>query len=151
TPVDFIRDVPLQLGRERLSYSAYTTDLPESDLSVYFLDCPALFRREGIYQGDYEDSVRFAFLVLAAFESCQRMGWGPDVVHCHDWHTALAPLYLRSLFAWDRLFDGTRTLLTFHNLAYQGVVPASRIADLGLENHANLLDAADRAAGRLNF
>jgi hypothetical protein len=113
TPVDFIKDVPIQIGRQRYTYSAWSTTLPESDLAIYFLDCPQLFQKEGIYQGDYEDSVRFAFLALATFECCQRMGWAPDVVHCHDWHTALAPLYLRTLFGWDRLFDRTRTLLTF--------------------------------------
>lgn len=150
-PVDFIRDVPIQIGARRLTYSAYTASLPGSDLAIYFLDCPGLFEREGIYQGDAEDSIRFAFLTIAAFESCQRMGWAPDVVHCHDWHTALAPLYLKSLFAWDQLFARTRSLLTFHNLAYQGIVPSSRIADLGLENVADRLDAADRAAGILNF
>jgi starch synthase len=150
-PVDFIREVPIQIGGHRFSYSAFTATLPGSDLSLYFVDCPALFHRPGIYYGDLEDSLRFAFLTLAAFESCQRMGWGPDVVHCHDWHTALAPLYLRTLFAWDQLFARTRTLLTFHNLAYQGIVPASRIADLGLEKHADRLDGADRASGVLNF
>jgi starch synthase len=150
TPVDFIQDVPMQLGASRLRYSAWTTKLPDSDVDVYFLDCPALFHRKAIYYGDYEDALRFAFLTLAAFESCQRMGWGPDVVHCHDWHTALAPIYLRTLFAWDRLFERTRTLLTFHNLAYQGIVPRSRIADLGLGPHVRLLDGTDLAAGRFN-
>lgn len=151
TPVDFIQNVPIQIGAQRFTYSASTTLLPESDLAIYLLDCPALFQRAGIYQGDFEDSLRFAFLTLATFESCQRMGWAPDVVHCHDWHTALAPIYLRTLFAWDRLFAQTRTLLTFHNLAYQGIVPASRIAGLGLEAHVNLLDATDRAARRFNI
>jgi len=147
-PVDFIRDVTVQLGSHRFTYAARTVRLPESDVDVYFIDCPALFGHGGIYHGDREDSVRFALLTVAAFECAQRMGWSPDVVHCHDWHTALAPVYRKAFFEWDSLFARTRTVLTIHNLGFQGIVDPSRVADLGLERHRHLLDVS---AGHLNF
>ncbi len=74
----------------------FTAKLPASDVDVYFVHCPALYHREGVYSGDWDEYLRFALLTRAALESCQRMGWAPDVVHVHDWHTALAPLYLRT-------------------------------------------------------
>ncbi|MFL6194516.1 MAG: glycogen synthase [Thermoanaerobaculia bacterium] len=147
-PVEFIQDVPVQFGSRRLTYSLRTAPLPGSGVSVYFVDCPELFRHGGIYLGDWSDSLRFALLTVAALECAQRMGWPPDILHCHDWHTALAPVYRRAFFDWDGLFQRTRTVLTIHNLAFQGVVDTRRIADLGLERYAHLLDLSP---GVLNF
>jgi starch synthase len=151
TPVEFIQNVPIQLGPNRLIFSLYTRKLPESEVDAYFVDCPALFRREGIYQGDWEDSLRFTLLVRAAYESAQRMGWAPDVVHCHDWHTALAPLVRKAVYGWDQLFARTRSLLTIHNMSYQGHVSAGRLTDLGLAEHSWAFDRRDLAEGRVNF
>ncbi|HSS50577.1 MAG TPA: glycogen synthase, partial [Thermoanaerobaculia bacterium] len=150
-PVDFIREVPVAIGPRHYVFSLLTTKLPGSDVPVYFVHCPELFGQESIYQGDWTDWLRFAVLTRASFESCQRMGWGPDVVHCHDWHTALAPVLLKALYGWDRLFDHTRSVLTIHNVAYQGHVPAGVVGDLGLSSHTHWLDAADLASGRFNF
>ncbi len=80
------------------------------------------------------------------------MGWGPDIVHCNDWHTALLPLYLRTLFSWDHLFAGTRTVLTLHNVAYQGVFPAADVVtNLGFAEWRWLLYQEDLDRGILNF
>jgi starch synthase len=149
--VDFVQNVPVAIGPRHYTFSLLTTPLPGSDVPVYFVDCPELFAHAGIYHGDWTDWLRFAVLTRAAFESCQRMGWGPDVVHCHDWHTALAPILLKALYGWDRLFDYTRSVLTIHNVAYQGHAPANVVNDLGLSSHTHWLDAADLAAGRFNF
>jgi starch synthase len=147
-PVEFIQDVPVQLGERRFTYSLRTAPLPASDLSVYFVDCPELFGQGGIYLGDWSDSLRFALLAVAALECAQRMGWAPDILHCHDWHTSLAPVYRKAFFEWDSLFQRTRTVLTIHNLAFQGIVDNRRLADLGLERYAHLLDLSP---GALNF
>jgi starch synthase len=150
-PVDFIRDVPIRMGSHHFTFSLVTAPLPASNVSIYFIDCPALFGHEGIYQGDWADWLRFGLLTRAVFESCQRMGWGPDVIHCHDWHTALVPVVHKALYDWDRLFDRTRSLLTIHNLAFQGYLGSEVVGDLGLGSHAHWLDASDLAAGRFNF
>jgi starch synthase len=150
-PVDFLRDVPLRMGDRLFHFSAVTCKLPASDVDVYFIDCPELFGQGGIYLGNQEDGLRFALLTRAALECCQRMGWPPHIVHCHDWHTALAPLYLKTLYAWDSLFHRTRTVLTIHNAGFQGLVDAGDLGRLGLAEHAGWLDRADLAAGAINF
>lgn len=149
--VEFLRDVDMQLGARRFTWSVFTTRLPASGVDVYFVHCPALYHHDGVYSGEWDEYLRFALLTRAALESCQRMGWAPDIVHVHDWHTALAPIYLRTLYAWDRLFAGTRTALTLHNLAYQGVFSVQVLEELGLAAHAHLLYNEDLAAGRVSF
>ena len=131
-PVSFLTDVPLAMGGRTLRYTVFTAPLPGGGPPVYFVGCPALYDRPGIYAQDGDEHLRFAFLTRAALESFQRMGFAPDIVHAHDWHTALAPLYLKALYSWDkRLFGATRTALTLHNLAYQGAFPTAVAGDLG--------------------
>ncbi len=149
--VDYLHDLEIRLGDRPFTYSVLTAKLPASEVDVYFVHCPALYHHEGIYSGDWDEYLRFALLTRATIECCQRMGWGPDVLHVHDWHTALGPLYLRTLYGWDRLFARLRSVLTLHNLSYQGVFSAAVLPELGLAEHAQLLHQEDLAAGRVGF
>ena len=124
---------------------------PDSTLEAYFVDCPALFDRPGIYTQDADEPVRFLVLTRAAIELAQRWQWAPDIAHAHDWHTALLPLYLKTVYAWDRLFERTRTLLTIHNLGHQGGFGSDLLPDLGLGDASRLLHQEDLRAGRINF
>jgi starch synthase len=150
-PVEFLQDVPLRMGPHDLRFSLFTAALPGTDLPVYFVACPALYGRPSIYAQDGDEHVRFAFLSRAVLESCQRMGWRPDVLHANDWHTALLPVYLRSIYGWDRLFARTRTVLTIHNIAYQGVFPADVLGVLGLDGSASLLHQDHLHQGYVGF
>jgi starch synthase len=149
--VDFLRDVEITLGSRRFTYTVLTTQLPASGVDVYFVHCPALYHHDTVYSGDWDEYLRFALLTRATFESCQRMGWAPDVVHAHDWHTALAPVYRRTLYSWDRLFADTKTVLTLHNLGYQGVYGSQILDELGLAPFTHMLYNEDLAAGRVSF
>jgi starch synthase len=150
-PVEFLRDVHLHLGEHTFTFSVLVGKAPGSELDVYFIDCPPLYHRPGIYTGEWDEHLRYALLSRAAIECCQRMGWGPDVFHCNDWHTALVPLYLRTVYGWDRLFHGSKTVLTIHNIAYQGIFPADVVHNLSLGEHRHLFFQEDLAAGRINF
>lgn len=149
--VDFLRNLELELGPHRFRFSVFTTSLPDGGGPVYLIHCPELYDREGFYTGGADDAMRFAFLSRAALVCCQHMGWGPDVVHCNDWHTGLVPLYLKRGFEWDNLFRRTKTVLTIHNIAYQGIFPARFAEDLGLAGDAELLHQEDLEAGILGF
>ncbi len=111
------------------------TRQPHARNRLWLLDCPALFDRPGNpYHGadgeEYPDSAeRFALLCRSAAllaEDRLGLGWQPDVVHCNDWQTALVPLLLRSARPRPAL------VFTIHNLAYQGLFPASTLQRLGL-------------------
>ena len=83
-------------------------------------------------------------------DACQRMGFAPDIVHCHDWHTAFAPLFLRTTLAWDRLFADTRSVFTIHNLGYQGVFSSHHAEDLALGAGISQLHQDELRDGRIN-
>ncbi|MEW5975040.1 MAG: glycogen synthase GlgA [Acidobacteriota bacterium] len=99
----------------------------DSGVRVFLVDQPGYYDRDSLYRHDnvdYADNAeRFAFFSLAAVEFAKRAPHAPDVLHCHDWQTALVPVYLKTLYRDDPFFQRTRTLLTIHNLAYQGVFP----------------------------
>jgi starch synthase len=149
-PVEFLRNVAITLGPHRYVISVLTGKLPRSDMPMYFIDCPALYARPGIYSRDADEHLRFLLLTRAAIECCQRMAFAPDIFHCNDWHTALAPLYLKSVFSWDKLFARTRSVLTIHNIGYQGVFAAASLGDLGLGASTHLLHQEDLGHGRIN-
>ena len=130
-PVDRAQDVELALGVHRYRFSLLESRIPDSDVPLYLVDCPAAFDRPTIYTESHDEHRRFLVLQRAALESCQRLAFAPQILHCNDWHTALMPLMLKTLYAWDRLFAGTRSVLTIHNVGYQGVFDASTAYDIG--------------------
>lgn len=151
SPVPEVQDIEFEFGGERARFSLSTLTLPESDAPVYFVRCPELFDTEALYPDDGRDHLRFALFSRAVLETCQRLGWGPDVVHCNDWHIGLLPLYLEVYYGWDELFKDTKTLLTIHNIGYQGLFPVEHLKALGLEDQKHLLYQEDVKDGVLSF
>lgn len=146
-----LREVILDLGGARVAFSVYEGQLPGTKVPVYFVHCPRLYGRYAIYTEDHDEHLRFAVLAWASLVICQRLGFRPDIVHANDWQTALLPLLLRTVFAWDRLFANTRTVLTLHNIGHQGAFDAKVLADLGLAAAAHHLHQDQLREGRINF
>jgi len=150
-PVDFLQQLTVDVGPHRFAYGVRTARVPNSDLWIYLIDCPALFDRPRIYSDGSDEHVRYLMLTRAGLECCQRMGFAPDVVHANDWHTAPAPLLLRTAYAWDRgIFGATKSVFTIHNIGYQGVFSAGSAGDLGPGVAPSMLPGDDLAAGRVN-
>jgi starch synthase len=150
-PVDYLQHIPMRIGAREGHFSIDTVQLPGTTLAIYLVRCPELYDRPGIYTSEADEYLRFILLSRAAIEMCQRMGFAPDIFHCHDWHTAMAPLYLKTLYGWDRLFEKTKTVLTIHNIGYQGIFNADILKDTGLSGSADLLHQQDMALGRISF
>ncbi|MGH8148552.1 MAG: glycogen synthase [Steroidobacteraceae bacterium] len=149
-PVERLTGLPLEIGPHRYRYSVVSAQLPQSRASVYLIDCPALYARGRIYTTDVDEHLRFIALTRASVECCQHLGFSPDILHCHDWHAAFGPLFLRALYGWDHLFHRTRSVLTLHNLGYQGVFSAAAVDDLQLGAGRYLLHQDDLASGYIN-
>lgn len=102
----------------------------------YFIDNEYYFARPGIY-GEADDAERFSFFSRAALESLIHIpGFKPDIIHCHDWHTALIPLMLKVFYKREPLYYPIKTICTIHNLNYQGIFPREVLSDvlgLGME------------------
>ena len=150
-PVDFLQNIPISIGSRHGKYSIDTAILPGSDTPIYLLRCPDLYNRGKIYTNDADEHRRFILLSRAAIEMCQRMAFSPDIFSCHDWHTALIPLYLKTVYQWDRIFARTKTVLTIHNIGYQGIFSGDIIDDIGLHGAEGQLHQQDLGQGRINF
>jgi starch synthase len=104
--------------------------------SVYFIEHDGYFDRAGLYGengSDYPDNARrYAFFALAALKSLGRVSNAPRIMHAHDWHTALAPVYLRTVYARVPGSDQTATVLSVHNAGFQGHFPPPTLTDVGL-------------------
>jgi starch synthase len=150
-PVDFLQGLSVRVGPHEFHYGVDTARVPGSDLWVHLVDCPAIFDRPRIYSDAPDEHVRYLMLTRAAFECCQRMGFAPEILHSNDWHTAFAPLLLRTAYAWDRgIFGAAKSVFTIHNIGYQGVFSAARAGELAPGVGVEMLHQADLAAGRLN-
>ncbi len=149
-PVDFLQNQTLQLGAYRYEFSVSTARLPGSDAFVYLVDCPACYDRPSIYTADPDEHRRFLLLTHAAFLCCQRMAFAPQIMHFNDWHTAVGTLLLRSTYAWDRLFAGSRSVLTIHNVGYQGFIGSGALAEV-LPGGSAMLDQGELAMGRIGL
>ncbi|MEX2261331.1 MAG: glycogen synthase GlgA [Bryobacteraceae bacterium] len=138
------------LGPARYETSVYRTG---RGATYYFLDCPQLYDRPGLYgdaEGDYPDNhIRFAVLSRAALEIARRI-FRPHILHCHDWQAGLTPVYKKTLFAQDPTFLAMRTLFTIHNLGYQGLFPKQALPQIGLDETAFVPEGIE-FFGRVNL
>ncbi len=135
-------------------------------VKTYFIEFNKYFARNGVYndrqtRADFQDNAyRFSFLCRAALQTAKDLNFCPDVVHVHDWQTALVPYYLKTDH--DPFFARTKSLLTIHNLPYQGrftqdVIPYAKIDRRDFHANAfedygcvNFLKAGLRFADKLN-
>ena len=106
------------------------------DKNTVFLKCDEFYDRAELYgtpEGDYPDNARrFIFLCKGALEAAKALGFKPDIVHCHDWQAALIPLYLKTVYSKDPFFAGVKSVMTIHNLGYQGIFPPEALSLAGL-------------------
>jgi starch synthase len=149
-PLPGAQHIELRLGAHRYEYSVLQTQLPGSDVPLYLVHCPAVYDRASIYTSAGDEHLRFLVLQRAAIESCQHLAFAPQIMHCNDWHTGLVPILLKSVYAWDRMFAQTRTVMSIHNIGYQGVFDASTVHDIG-GDVGGLLSSETLVGGALNW
>ncbi len=146
-----IPSLRIPLGRRY--FDVAILELKTGETTTYFVDQPALFDRPGLYgdsRGDFPDNhIRFAVLAKAALEISRRL-FGADIIHCHDWQASLVPAYLKDPRISDPHFLGVRTLLTIHNLGYQGIFDRAALDDIGLPPEYYSLSGME-FYGRINF
>ena len=110
---------------------------PPSGVPLYLIEHEGYYGREALYGSsahEYHDNPeRFAFFCHAVLQGIPMTGWKPDVVQCHDWHTSIIPLLLKMSLAEHPFWQGTRSLFTIHNIAFQGRYSADRYGMIGLD------------------
>ncbi len=105
-------------------------------VDVFLVENDGFYDRDGLYgdrNGDYPDNLaRFAFYCRRTLEMLKESDFRPDVIHCHDWQSALIPLYLKSIHKNDPFYQGIKTVFTVHNLGYQGTAPREQYPVIGV-------------------
>ena len=127
-----LQQIEVEIGGQRVVFNTWHGHLPDSTVDVYFIDCPQYYHRGKIYTNDRDEDERFILLQHAAFKVMQHFHWSPDVLHGHDWQAGLTPVYLRRTYGWDQLFQPTASLMTIHNIGYQGRFHHSSLDAAGL-------------------
>lgn len=129
----------------------------KSKLETYFIQCDELFDRESLYVDpvtgkDYSDNhIRFAFFARAVLLALERIEFKPDIINVNDWQSALIPAYLKTAERDHPFFQGTKTILTIHNVAYQGLFDAETFADLGINKSYYYPTSPFEFWGEVNF
>lgn len=137
--------VPMGFGEKWCAVQE--TLLPDSQVPVYLIEHEQYFGRHSLYQHDGEDypdnAERFAFFSRACCQLCKALQFSPDVMHCHDWQTALVPVYLKTWEADHPLFWSTASVQTIHNIGYQGIFPKDEIVHTSLGWRAFTVDGLE--------
>jgi starch synthase len=130
-----IEDLPVQIGDAQIKADIHQGRLND-EIPVFFVQHDEFFDRSFLYgtpKGDYEDNAqRFCFFSCAVLALSEAVKQRWDVIHCHDWQASLIPVYLKTAFSEHQLFAKTKTILTIHNLGYQGIFPSETFPHLGL-------------------
>ncbi len=132
----FLSPLGVWMGDSQEWCSAHVTEF--EGVPVYFIESLKYFERYGLYHdadfNDYQDNARrFGFFCQATLQLCRDMNFAPDIVHVHDWQTAAASAYLKIWHWADPVLGSAASLLTIHNVAYQGVYNAADYNYLGLQ------------------
>ena len=125
-------------------------ELTFQDVTYYFIDNEYYFKRDHLY-GHYDDGERFAYFNRAVLETIAQLEFFPDVLHCHDWHTAMIPFLLRTEYNKREGYGQIRTIFTIHNLQFQGVFPKEVLGDLLGINYQSFQPKYLEFFGNINF
>ena len=120
-------------------------------IHFYFIDNEYYFAGYSPYGNIYEDVEKFAFFCKACLSALPSIQFRPDLIHCHDWQTALIPVYLKDMFAQNQYYHGIKTIMTIHNLKFQGIWNMKTVMDItGLSSYYFTPDKLE-AYGSANY
>lgn len=119
-------------------------------VTYYFIDSLYYFDRESLY-GYYDDGERFAFFQMAVIELMEKIDFIPDVLHVNDYHTAMIPFLLKEKYNWIEAYSNIRTVLTIHNIEFQGQYSGNVLPDLFGMDRERYDDGTIRMGDALNF
>jgi len=122
-----IWDVRVPVGNKNEIAAIYEAKIPNSKVTIYFIENEKYFGREGLYQDngvDYPDNLeRFSFFCSAVAEFISNFNWKPEIVHCNDWQTALLIPLIKIKYNWPNV----STVYSIHNMGYLGLFPKDQI------------------------
>lgn len=152
-----LKDIKVPMGTQSAVANVKSAFLPDSKVQVYFVENKDYFNRSDLYidpetNKDWPDNAeRFIFFSRAALEILKILHWQPDIIHCNDWQTALIPLYLKTVFKDDPFFADTNSLLSIHNIAFQGIFEDTILPLMGVPKDLYFKESPIEFWGKINF
>ncbi len=112
--------INISVGEEEKPLVIKVASIPAAKLQVYFIDNEDYFKRKFVFRDKedkfYEDNdERVVFFCKGALETVKKLGWAPDIVHCNDWMTSLIPLYIKTTYKNDPIFQNSKTVFTVYD------------------------------------
>ncbi len=108
------------------------------NIKVYFIENDQYFKRDGLYgdkTGDFKDNLdRFSYYSRRTLELLKEINFRADIIHCHDWQSALIPIYLKTLYIDNPFYQNIKTIFTIHNIGYQGLFSKDEFPKLGIDS-----------------
>ncbi len=150
-------EITCEIADKKYYGNIFILPAKDSKPEIYFIENDYFFDREEPYRNvetgkDYNDNdERIIFFNMAILQALKKMLWPPDIIHCNDWQSSLIPSYLKTLYKDDSFFYNTRTVLTIHNLAYQGQFKAESFAKLGIQKEHFYPAGPFEYWGKINF
>ncbi len=141
-----LKDLSTKINGKEVKFSMRSSFLvgKRARVQIYFLDNKEYFSgRHSVYTDPQKDKYykdndeRFILLAKSVFSLIDELGWVPDIIHCNDWQTALVPAYLKTVYKDNPNLQNIKTVLTIHNLGYQGEFPKSAFAKTDLPEELN--------------
>ncbi|MGM9988492.1 MAG: glycogen synthase GlgA [Bacillaceae bacterium] len=145
---EFVTSFTVDVGWRKQYCGIFSTVF--EGITYYFVDNEYYFKRDSFY-GHYDDGERFGFFGRAVLDSLSHLDIRPDIIHCHDWHTAIIPFLLRNEYNHCPIYKDIKSVFTIHNLQFQGIFPKSVMNDiLNLPDTYFTIDALE-FYGNINF
>lgn len=120
-------------------------------IKFYFVDNEFYFAGDKPYGYTHEDIEKFAFFCKASLSALPSLGFRPDIIHCHDWQTGLIPVYLHDMFMENDFYHGIKTIMTIHNLKFQGIWDLKKVQDITGLNQSFFASDKLEAYGDANY
>jgi starch synthase len=152
-----LKDIPVTINNVTRTINVKSAFLPDSKVQIYFVEIPEYFGRSGLYTDastgkDFPDNAeRFAYFCKGALETLKILSWRPDIIHCNDWQSALAPYYLNTVYKDDEFMKGIKTIFTIHNFSYQGTFKKSIAPNLEIQPEEIEKNGAFENDGNINL
>jgi len=142
--------IEVEVGEDVESMRIKVASIPNAKLQVYFLDNDTYFKRKGLFKKPksekfYEDNdARLAFYNKGVLETVMKLGWEPDIIHCHDWPAGLIPLLVRTKYKDEQVFENTKIVYNLHHSVNEGHFDSPKILDLlGLPDDVDISSLTD--------
>jgi starch synthase len=143
----------ITVGNDAKPLIIKVASIPNTKLQVYFIDSEDYFKRKAVFYDKHnkffeDNDARTIFFCKGVLETVKKLGWAPDIVHCHDWMTSLIPMYLKTTYHNDPIFKKAQVIFTLYDNAFsfkfdEGLIEKIKIGGLKKEKIALLAPADD--------